>query len=168
MSQPLTPMVMSIMTLSWPIIATPLWTHFHASHSLTTIFLSSSHPSGTSTPSILWILWPQTWPPIHWSYQLLILPHLLILLFPPYPAYSLVNNYSEFIPLYPFTSLALLSHHHTCSVKTTTLVKSKLPSILCLPLYSCLWLKKNIQSMITGFTLNPLSGITSWINNLHL
>lgn len=90
------------------------------------------------------------------------------LLFPPYPAYSLVNNYNEFIPLYPFISLALLSRHYIFPGKTTTLVKSKLPSILCLPLCSCLWLKKTIRSMITGLTLNPLSGITSWINNLHL
>lgn len=54
----------------------------------------------------------------------LVLSYLLSLIhwypfFPPYPAYSLANNYHQSIPLYSFISLAPLSHYYTCSGKTT-------------------------------------------------
>ena len=119
--QSFTPMIMSIVTPTWLITATPPWAHFHTSHSLTTMFLFCSHPL---VPDSIYTKTPDK------TSHSLVLSYLLCLihwypLFPPYPAYSLANNYNQSIPLYSFISLAPLSRYYTCSGKTT-LVKPNL------------------------------------------
>lgn len=75
-------------------------------------------------------------------------------LFPPYPAYPMVNNYNQFTPLYSPISFTSLLLHHIYYGNTTTLIKYNLLPTLCLPLCSWMWPEKSMES-ITGLTLNP-------------